>query len=679
MVLMESHARRHRWLEEVRKMRNYIWDSELNLLRREAFTYVDGEAAERRIYDAVCQAADRSTFSIELARAITDWPSEYHLSRRRHCLVRPLAIKPGDRVLELSCGCGAITRFLGELDAEVTAVEPNFQRASIASERCRDLQNVKIVLDEPLDLQTEERFDWVLLIGVLEYAPILSNLADPINYCLSVAAQFLAPKGKLVVAIGNKLGLKYFNGCAEDLTGVAFYGIQGLYGQHTPRTFGRRELEGHLAAVGLGHTKFYFPFPDHKLPKVIISDQAWSEPTFRSADLLASCHARDYTGSNYRNFDDTLVFAQAASNGLLADLSNSFLVAAGASRDIFETDFDLAVAYAVDRIPEFGTQTRFVRAGTTIEVVKEALRPELARRATLKGSLILENSLGRSDYVSGELLFWRVLKARCRGGSLQEVVSALKPWLEVVLQHAVSRDGSKRLSQYVISGSCLDLTPFTLKEKDSNIVPIDEEWKINGFIPLGWLITRSLLHSLGIGVPVYNSLVSIKDVIGELCSLCDMEFVESDVQEWLEWEDELQALVGGRQEKRYVPTQTSSGLISLRGALAESENRIAALDRLVNLRQEAVLERDGKVAELTRAIEERDARIAQSMESLHERDAKLEHLQHALYKRDEQISACRQTIALIFASTSWRITAPLRSVSRMVRAMRPRLRIGCRC
>src|SRR5262245_6257336 len=86
----------------------YVRDGALNLLHRAAFrgiAYSDGAEVERRIHAAVCAVRDRGTFSDELARAITDWPSEYHLSRERHCILRPLGIRAGDKVLELGCGC----------------------------------------------------------------------------------------------------------------------------------------------------------------------------------------------------------------------------------------------------------------------------------------------------------------------------------------------------------------------------------------------------------------------------------------------------------------------------------------------------------------------------------------------------------------------------------------------
>src|SRR5664279_1724497 len=192
---------------------NYLWDEQSHLFRHssgQGFAYSDGKEAEDRLLTIVSNAADRSTFSAELLEAITDWPTEYHLSRARHCLVRPLGIRPGDRVLELGCGCGAITRYLGEIGADVVAVEGSLLRARIAAERCRELPNVKIFADDLLEFEMDRQFDWVLLIGVLEYAPAFSSAPDPVLHYLESIRPFLSTQGKLVVAIENRLGLKYF-------------------------------------------------------------------------------------------------------------------------------------------------------------------------------------------------------------------------------------------------------------------------------------------------------------------------------------------------------------------------------------------------------------------------------------------------------------------------------------
>src|SRR5580704_5498762 len=207
----------------------YHFDSAFHLFRPldgGDFSYSDGAEAESRLLTVVTSANDRSTFSPELTASITDCVSEYHLSKSRHCLLRPLGIQAGNKVLELGCGCGAITRFLGEIGADVVAVEGSLARAHIAAERCRDLANVRIIVDDLLRFETEERFDFILLIGVLEYAAVFSDYANPFEHYLRAVAHLLGPDGKLVVAIENKVGLKYFNGCGEDHVGAPFFGVQ---------------------------------------------------------------------------------------------------------------------------------------------------------------------------------------------------------------------------------------------------------------------------------------------------------------------------------------------------------------------------------------------------------------------------------------------------------------------
>jgi len=105
---------------------SYQKDADYNLYFRpgaEAFGYSEGAEAEQRLLDIVEGLDDRSTFAPGYLENIVDWSTRYHFSRARHCLVRPLDIGPQDRVLELGCGTGAITRYLGETGAQVTAVE----------------------------------------------------------------------------------------------------------------------------------------------------------------------------------------------------------------------------------------------------------------------------------------------------------------------------------------------------------------------------------------------------------------------------------------------------------------------------------------------------------------------------------------------------------------------------
>ena len=87
----------------------------------EKFGYSDGEEAERYLENAFQKSRDLGTQSRELESYIKDWPSEYHLTSKRAQLLAGFSFDRKKRVLEVGCGCGAITRYLGETFDEVVS------------------------------------------------------------------------------------------------------------------------------------------------------------------------------------------------------------------------------------------------------------------------------------------------------------------------------------------------------------------------------------------------------------------------------------------------------------------------------------------------------------------------------------------------------------------------------
>jgi 2-polyprenyl-3-methyl-5-hydroxy-6-metoxy-1,4-benzoquinol methylase len=187
--------------------------------------YSDGDEVEQRISSIISHASDLTIFSAELRQHCTDWASLYHLSGMRANILRPLKhILSGD-VLEVGAGCGAITRYLGECAANVLALEGSPRRAVVARSRTRDLENVTVLAEKFEQFEAKKKFDVITLIGVLEYANLFTTGEDPALSMLERVRSLLKPKGKLIIAIENQLGLKYFAGAPEDHLGQPMYGI----------------------------------------------------------------------------------------------------------------------------------------------------------------------------------------------------------------------------------------------------------------------------------------------------------------------------------------------------------------------------------------------------------------------------------------------------------------------
>jgi len=455
--------------------------------------YSDGDTVEHQLLTAIRQSLDVSTNSEELLLKIIDWPSEYHLSPVRHNLLRPFSFGPNNRILELGCGCGSITRYLGETGATIVSIEGSYRRAEIAAERCRDLPNVSIYCDNLADFEIDEKFDYVTLIGVLEYAPLFIESDNPVGAYLERALSFLKEDGVLILAIENKLGLKYFSGCHEDHVAVPYFGINDLYTGKTPVTFGRQEIIRHLNRSGFESLDFFYPFPDYKLPSLILSPQGTQSDKLNLGDILIHAVSRDYPEDHYRAFADGLAWGPVAENSLLEDMANSFLISAHRNVESNSKGNWLAKTYSRSpRRPEFLVETTIeTDMDGNISVRKHPFAGAAKRQKTSHSTF--RHVPADSDYVTGRLLLRDIQVAVAREESLKEIIASFRPWLSYIYSHELpEKDGNRMLP-----GNFIDCIPANVIISDTGSIEfIDAEWVSECDIPMSWVLVRGIIYSV---------------------------------------------------------------------------------------------------------------------------------------------------------------------------------------
>ena len=490
---------------------------------------------EEKIKSIILSSSNLHALSEDLHQEVTSWPFETNLSRQRHCLVRPFEIKTNHKVLEIGSGCGAITRYLGETGAEVIAVEGSYSRAEITALRCTDLSNVSVVVDNITEVNLLDKFDWIFVVGVLEYSRVYINSKDPVESFLSFAASHLNENGKLVIAIENQLGLNFFNGRSEDHVGQPFFGINDLYQEKSVVTFGRKELTQRVVNAGLRSPDYMYPFPDYKTPTVILSEKAFGLKDFEVANLLFGTRSRDYYGRNIENFDESLVYGVLGRNDLIQELAPSFLAVTGLRNSTSIESQSLAWVYSLGfRKSSFACETTFCldpseESDSKIVVKKDLLQLHSEAKDSEAEPEFRHLVKTKNKYASGLLLARQISLEISRNPTFGQVTDSLLPWAEFCLKKATCDEDldGRLLKSWKLPGDSIESVPSNIIVSDGKFIEIDKEWESSSAVPLSWIIHRGIRS---ISRPsVLNIPLRSDKVFRKICEILELIVDEYDL------------------------------------------------------------------------------------------------------------------------------------------------------
>ena len=334
------------------------------------------------------------------------------------------------------------------------------------------------------DMNLGQQYDYVVVNGVLEYAMSFTEGDTPYETFLGKMGSYLKNTGKLLIAIENKLGMKYFAGAPEDHTDIPFFGINGYPENHSVRTFSKTELQELVKKSGFPFQKFYYPYPDYKFPTEIFTD--------------ASLTTNHY-GKNYPIYTDKTVDLFSESAGIeamkkeqIADrFVNSFLLVAG-KQELEEKEEILYVKLNQGRRKEFRTLTQLVRKEESVWAEKKPLCPEAENFiAGLKKTGAQKPGKGFRNlpcrYENGGIVYpvlsGKTLEDRIRDLVEKEQTDEILRTLKHVYEHVFGDD-------YEI---------------------IDYEWTFDFPVPVAFIMWR-MIHELYYRIPKLGALYTQDDM-----------------------------------------------------------------------------------------------------------------------------------------------------------------------
>ncbi len=624
--------------------------------------YADG--AEAELLELIRAVEDRQSGSDELASAVRDWPTAYHLAPERAVLLAPVSIGPDDRVLDVGAGSGVNTRICADRGAAVTAVEGSAARAELIAHRCAGLEDVQILCG-PLEALGDDRrgaYDVVLLVGVLEYAGTGHGGGEGPAALLNRAVDALAPGGVVVLAIENRLGLKYLLGFPEDHLGLPWVGWEG-YRAGEPTTWSRRELAQMLADAGLAAQKWLYPFPDYKLPTAVLAEEMYEQPD--GIDMVDQIVGHP-TSSEYDHpvlvVDDRAAHRALLAGGLGPDVANSFLVVAGRDHEAVAERVDrqaLAWRVALDRRRRWRQQAVVVNSDRGLTMRRRLLAEH---RAGDFDGWLGQAEVAEEGYFAGRNLEQCLLDC-ARDGDSDGIADLLRSWRAALAVQETSIDSVAAPHPYLPADAARVLPPEWLDAGPDNFVVtadglkfVDREWLAAGGVDARLAVVRGLWKTVSAMLSARCHLPwpvtwSNDRLVAHLGGLIGEDIDDELLRQWRQAEDDLVRRVYRQPEVRLAELH-DAGSRSRIDLLASPLAPYRRMEHLVHRQQELI-------AQLTEQ---------------HEMAASLEEAQARLARTEAQMAELRAEVAEAqarLARVAWRERAH-NKIAGLMRGFRPR-------
>lgn len=338
--------------------------------------YSDGAETEQRMLQIAQQfpedrsedfIADDSTYTVNNT-----------FSSVRRNILNWYPFKENADILEVGAGMGSITGLLCDVAASVTSIEMNDLRADVIRTRYAQRKNLTVISENINTWNTDQRFDYVVFIGVLEYAAVFSDARRPYDEFLTSVKRLLRPDGIVLFAIENRFGLKYWLGASEDHLQTPFTGISGYPDKKSPRTFSKKELEDILERVGLQNHRFYAVLPDYKFPELIFSEDCRPDP------MNLKKVSFTYSRNSVLYADEKELYRDIVANDVFPFFANSFLV---------EASIGTLSGQHVTHVSSKGEVYKEYRVSTVIDNAGNVYKQPMHSDAVLHIQRIQENTI----------------------------------------------------------------------------------------------------------------------------------------------------------------------------------------------------------------------------------------------------------------------------------------------
>ncbi len=485
-----------------------------------------------------------------------------YLSNINENIVNWYPFKKERRVLEINSKLGNVTRFLCNNLSYVTSVCFLKSEFDIVVNRLKNYENLTIYLGKLSDIKFEEKFDYIVAIGVLEYAPLIFDTKNPYVDMLVYLKSLLSDDGKLLLSVDNSLGIKYFAGAKNAHSNEIFSSIIGKY--ENGKLFTKNEIEELLDSVELKNRKFYYPLPDYNYTSVVFSDDFM--PSSSSSKLMYNV---EYLKDSIIVMEELSAIKEIARNNYFPIFSNSFFIEIqnGKSLSSSESGFVRFASYNNFRKSKYKLMTRIFKDHVEKSPINKystghisQMSENIKRLKELGFNIVESENNGKivSNFITDEQFNKKIINLILDGKS-DDAIFYIKKWYDYLkgklLPNNEELQRNKELSIFkeknidisddklnklnIIKDGYIDLVFENTFYRDGEFLFYDQEWFLP-YVPIEFILYRAVNNLYSYNMDIEKKLakselfskLNIHDFIDEfkvLESYLQNEIIDSNM------------------------------------------------------------------------------------------------------------------------------------------------------
>ena len=375
-------------------------------------------------------------------------------------------------------------------------------------DKCSSIQKISKI--EELE-NIDAKFDIIILIGINENEKInLKNLVRRLE-------AFLEMDGRILLAVDNKFGLRFWAGNPENILEKKFTSLLGYNNEYEKiETYTKRYIETQLKEIGY-KTRFYYPLPDYRRPNVIFSDDAL--PEYNSIDKYNPY----YTGKSDILFNEIDVFREIlkTDKDMFTFFANSFLVEVIKKEKEYDTTYNY-ISYNNLRKEKYRLITKISNTYVEKQIVNEKAEEhyeniknniKILQENNIKTVDYIDEDKIKSKYIEQKYLLNNVLTEKLEKGQVEEFDNIIKNYIKQISVKTYKENNyentafgkygvevkDKSIIQDLnfVKNGMWDMTFKNCFLIDNQFYFFDQEWNEPN-LPVEYILYRAILYTISL-------------------------------------------------------------------------------------------------------------------------------------------------------------------------------------